>query len=80
LAFLTTALAELLSHDQSVQFQDLIGQDVADGPPEGGGALHVGHHDREPLGRAADIGHGAASCDEPAARLRRALSILLRGS
>jgi hypothetical protein len=50
LALLTTALADLIPHDHSVETQDLVGELVPDGAPKGGGALHVGHHDREPLG------------------------------
>ncbi len=61
LALLATARADLIPDDRSVQSQNLIDEPVPAGPPEGGGALHIGHHDRERLGRGAGIGHESAS-------------------
>src|SRR5215212_657958 len=61
LALLTTPPADLIPDDRSVQSQNLIDEPVPAGSPEGGGAFHIGHHDRERRGRGAGIGHESAS-------------------
>ena len=55
---LATERRHLLVHDRRQQCQDVIGVQVATGPPQRGRADDVGHHDRERRGRTAAIRQG----------------------
>ena len=58
LPLLAAVLPELIPQDLRVGPEDLVGDRIPALQPEGGRALDVGHHDRERLDQAADVGHG----------------------